>query len=1069
MSGLDGKIKVDEDLKDIANSPWGYFIKNRRMAIMLGLIFVITGVFSFMKIPRESNPEVKVPYGMVITAYPGASPQEVAEQVTFKLEQKIKSLGDLDEMTSSSSEGMSQIFVEFDAAADIDDSIRKLKDRVDEAKPSLPDDANDPFVQELSFSDEPIITYSFFGDLPYEQLLAVVEDVQGEMEKVTGVQSANIAGKRATHLLVAVREADMVQYGLSMRAISQAIATYHMNGPVGNIEVDDLLYRVRISAEQEGVEEVKNIPILNRNGAIIYVKDVANVAEELREETTASRVSINGQPSFPAISISVVKKTGENILETVDEIKVILKQLKEQQVIPPEVESLAVLDMSEYVRKEFNRLMGNGLATMLVIFVILLLVLGIKEAIVGGIAIPFTFMVAFTFLYKTGNTFNFLVLFSLILGLGLLVDTMIVMMEGMHEFLYKDKMTPVNAALKTVKTYRFSLMAGMLTTVSAFVPMYLMSGIMGQFFKFIPTTVNAVLISAFIIGLFIIPAYAVLFMHQVKDDEKENRCFKFLRCKRESMMERVNKSYARFLHYILDKKKRRRTFWGITIAAFISAVLLPVFGLVKVEGFPLVDNDFMYVNVEAPVGVTLDRLDPIVRRIEEVVQADPNVESYVVNLGMGGSASLEGDLGGGSSSTHLASMTLNFVEKEDRTEDSFVIAGNYKDKLSFITEAKITVPELRSGPPAGEAIQVLVFGDDYSVLKNISLDVQTKLKELGGVQVDDDISTSTAEFTFDFSSPYSKAVLKNHNLSVAEVAQEVRMAVYPTKAATIKRGEDEIAINVQRDWGGYKPSSIDAVKQIQIKNMAGDYVSLGSLALPAIGASLTSITHYDSEQAITVGADVAPGLVPADILDELAPYLDNYDWPEGYSYRLAGGNDDTMQSFKDLLNAMVLSIILIFLILVTQFNSFKQPFVILMSLPMSLIGVLYGFMIFRLNIGVATMIGIVALSGIVINDAIILIDRINFNRRHKKMGLKEAILEAGPARLQPIVITSVTTVLGILPISLTDAFWLTLGMAIVFGMAFSTVLTLLIIPVFYYSTELRGERKRVRANSSVQG
>jgi len=1056
MPGLNGNAEVHKELEPIYNSAWGYFIKNRRMAIMLGLIFLVTGLYSYSKIPRESNPEVKVPYAMVVTTYPGASPQEVSEQVTFKIEQKIKSLENLKDMTSSSSEGVSQVFVEFEAAADLDVSIRKLKDRVDDAKPSLPDDANDPFVQELSFSDTPIVTYSFFGDLPYEQLLTVVEHVQDEMEKIKGVQSASIAGKREKHMLVAVREADMIRYGLSMRAISQAISMYHLNGPVGNIEVDDLYYRVRISAEQETAERVASIPILNRNGAIVYVKDVANVSEELREETTASRVSINGEPSFPAISIGVVKKTGENILETADELKATVERLQKEGIIPQEVEYLLINDMADYVRQDFNRLMGNALQTIALIFLVLLLALGVKEALIGGISIPFTFMVAFTFLYKTGNTFNFLVLFSLILGLGLLVDTTIVMMEGMHEYLYKEKMTPVNAALKSVKTYRFSLMSGMLTTISAFVPMYLMSGIMGQFFKFIPTTVNTVLISAFIIGLFIVPAFAVIFMHKIESCDKENRAFEFIRVRRDALVERVNKEYTGLLQFLLESRRRRQAFWAVTIFAFLSAVALPIVGLVKIEGFPLVDVDYMMINVEAPVGTSLDRLDPIVRKIEDVVQADPNIESYVVNLGTGGSQSLEGDLAGGSSSTHLASMTLNFVDKEDRTEKSFAIAEHYKNKLSFITEAKITVPELRSGPPTGSAIQVLVFGDDYSVLQSISSDIQTKLKEFGGAQVDDDISTSTAEFTFDFSSPYSKAVLKSHGLSVAEVAQEVRMAVYPTKAATIKRGEDEIDIDVQQNWGGYKPSSIDAVKQIRIQNNQGQYVTLGSLALPAVGASLTSIHHYDGDQAITVSSDVAADKVAADVLNQLTPYLDAYDWPEGYTYRLAGGNEDTVQSFKDLLNAMVIAVLLIFLVLVTQFNSFKQPFVILMSLPLSLIGVLYGFMIFRLHIGVATMIGIVALAGIVVNDAIVLIDRINENRRNG-MTLKEAILEAGPARLQPIIITSVTTVFGILPISLTDAFWLTLGMAIVFGMAFSTILTLLIIPIFYYTVELKGE------------
>ena len=1059
MSGLNGDMKVEKGLEDVADSFWGYFIKHRRMAVMLGLIFLVAGSFSFTRIPRESNPEVEVPYGMVMTSYPGASPQEVAEQVTFKIEQKIKTLSDLKEMTSSSSEGMSSIFVEFEADADLDDSIRKLKDKVDEAKVSLPGDANDPYVQELSFSDTPIVTYSFFGDIPYSQLLDVVEDVQDELEQIKGVQSANIAGKRATHLLVSVREDDMMQFGLNLRTIGQAINAFHTNSPVGNIEIDDLQYRIRISAEQEDAEHIGNIPIRSNNGAIIYVKDVADVSEEFEEQTTLSRVSINGEPSFPAISISIVKKTGENILKTADEMRDVLTELKANGTIPEAVEYLAISDMADYVRKDFNRLMGNALATVALIFVMLLMALGIKEALVGGIAIPFTFMVTFVFLYETGNTFNFLVMFSLILGLGLLVDATIVMMEGIHEYLYTEKLSPVNAALKAVKTYRYSLMSGMLTTIAAFVPMFLMSGIMGQFFKFIPTTVNTVLISSFIIGLFIIPAFAVMFMSKPRTHQKEIPFFRKSRMAREDLVKRINKKYVVLLKHLVEKRRNRAILFWTTIIGFVSALIMPVAGFVKIEGFPLVDNDYMWVNVEAPVGVTLDKLDPIVHQIEEVIQEDENVDSYVVSLGVGGDQSLEGDLGGDTSSTHLASLTLNFVPEKERTEKSFIIASSYKDKLNHITGAEITVPELRSGPPTGSAIQVLVFGHDYSVLQDISSDIKAYLKEAGGVQVDDDIATSTAEFTFDFSTPYSKAVLRNHGLTVADVSQEVRMAVFPTKVATIKRGDEEIEIDVQRMWNGYKPTSIDAVEQVHIQNAQGEYVSLGELTKPHIGASLTSIKHYDSEQAITVSSDVKEDLVPQDVLDKLIPYLDAYDWPDGYRYELTGGNDDTMQSFRDLLNAMVLAILIIFLILVTQFNSFKQPFVILMALPLSLIGVIYGFTLFQLHIGVATMIGIVALSGIVINDAIILIDRINQNRRENGMTLEDAILEAGPARLQPILITSITTVLGILPISLTDAFWLTLGMAIVFGMAFSTLLTLIIIPVFYYSAEIRGEKK----------
>jgi len=1059
MSKFSDKQSALEEVKGISNSFWSFFVFNRRMAIMIGLMFVVIGGLSFNKMPVESEPEVNVPYGMVITPYLGASPKEVAEQVTFKIEQKLKGLENVKKMTSSSAEGISQVFVEFDAKADIDDSIRKLKDKVDETKPELPRDSEDPSVMELSFSNRPIITFSFFGDIPYDQLLSVTENIKDHLEKIKGIQSADIVGKREKHVLVAIREKDMMQYGLSLRMINQAISSFHMNSPIGNIVTDQMYYRVRIEADQETADHIKNIPIATRDDATIYVKDVANVTEEFKEETTLSRVSKDGKPSKQAISINIIKKTGVNVIETAKEAKATIEELKKIGKIPASVESLEINDMAKFAETDFNNLKSNAFQTIILIFIVLLFALGLKEALIAGMAIPFTFLVAFSYLHQAGHTLNSLVLFGLILGLGLLVDTAIVMMEGFHDFLYKKKLSPVNAALMTIKTYRYPLMSGTLTTISAFAPMLMMSGIMGEFFKYIPITVSAVLFSSLFIGLLIIPAYAVLFMYKRKQtDEKRNKYVGLFIRRKEYMMNFIDQKYTALLDYLLDKKKRRLSLYLISVVAFISAVALPIVGLVKVEGFPIVDIDFMYVEGEAPIGTTLDKLDPVMEKVEKVILEDPNIESYVLNLGVGGSG-FNTDLGPTASSTHLASMSINFIEKEKRTAKSYDIAENLKDKLAFITEAKITVPELRSGPPTGAAIQILVFGEDYKVLKEISTDIQNKMKELGSQQVDDNMSTGTAEFTFDFNKPYQKAILKNYGLNVFDVAQEVRMAVYPTKSASIKRGDEEIDIDIQKEWNDYHPSSIDAIKGIQIQNQLGEYVTLGNLTDAKMDASLTSIQHYDGEQAITISGDPNADQTPDDILIDLTPYLDNYEWPDGYSYQLTGGNEDTMQSFKDLFNAMGLGILLIVLILITQFNSFKQPLAILMALPLSMIGVLYGFMFLRLAIGVGTMIGIVALSGIVINDAIVLIDRINQNRRQHGMGLKDAIIEAGPARLQPIVITSITTILGILPISLTDPFWLTLGMAIVFGMMFSTVLTLIIIPNIYYTLEVGHEKR----------
>jgi len=1020
--------------------------------ILLMLILMIVGGFSAFTMPRESTPEIKIPFASVMTAYSGASPQEVADQVTFKIEQEIKGLEGVEEMTSVSSENFSMISVQFDAQADIDSSIRKLKDHVDLARSKLPLDAEDPIVNEVSFSNRPVITFGFFGDVSYENLLHIAEDTGDALEKISGVQRTDIIGKRDKHILIAVREVDMRRFGMNLRQIAGAIQSFNLNAPVGNVEIDELLYRVRIQGEQETVQLIENIPLLTSNNATVYVKDVANVREEFKPAQTKSLISIHGQPALSAITLSLVKKTGANVIRTVDEAKQVVQDLKMQGVIPEQVEILTINDFSEFVREDFDNLLGSAKQTIVLIFIVLFLALGLKEALIAGLAVPFTFLIAFIYLKATGNTLNSIVLFALILGLGLLVDTAIVMMEGIHDNLYKKNMPPLEAALKAVKMYRFPLISGTLTTVAAFSPMLLMRGIMGQFFAYIPRTVNVVLLSSLFIGLLVIPAFAVLFLKSAEEKKKsQDIVLVALRQKVNAMFAFLNQKYSAILAMFLNSKRRRKQLYLGFAGLFTAALLLPVIHLIPIEGFPLVDADFMYVNVEAPLGTALQKTEKITEKVEEIIRHKPYIKNYTLNLGM----SLDEDLSVSQSNTHKASFTLNLTDKDSRDLKAYEIAKQLKEEFKVITEADVKAETVRSGPPSGATIQVRLFGDDFKALGGVTRDVSAELKRLGGDQVDDDINTGTAEFTFNFQSDYSKAFLKNHNLTIRDVGQEVRMAVYPTKIISLKREDEELDIDIQREWDteNNKPHSIESIKNIPIQNAKGEYVSLDSLVSPTIGTSVSSIRHFDTKQAITVSADPKIGETSDALNRGIKDFLDNYDWPKGYSYQLTGGNADTEESFNDLFKALFMGILLIFLILTTQFDSFKQPFMIMTAVPLSLIGVLFGFLVFRLTIGVGSFIGIVALSGIVVNDAIVLMDRINVNRRKKGLALKEAIQEAGPARMQPILITSITTIFGVLPITFTDPFWLTLGSSIIFGLMFSTILTLLVVPLLYYSWE----------------
>ncbi|MBT4764280.1 efflux RND transporter permease subunit [bacterium] len=1046
--------------RKFSNSFFGFFIKNFRFSYIIILAILIAGAISLSQLPREAEPEIVIPIGVVTTIYPGASPNDVEELITDELEKEFKSLDDVKTITSSSGLGVSSVVVEFMAEADYQTSIRKLKDATDTASPNLPDEAEDPIVIEIRNSDFPIITFSLAGDFSQSQLNAYAETIQDELKKISNINKVNIMGKLDTEFSVKINKEKLEGFDIDLNSVVSQIGMLNNNFPIGNVTIDDVKYQIRLEGKISEVQELNTFPIGNINNTVIYLSDVADITEGFKEQNTKSRLSLNGEKANPTISLQVYKKPGGNIISIIEEAKETVKELEETNVLPQNLKVLITGDNAKWVAEDLNRLGNNAIITIVLIFIILTIFMGYKQALIAGLAIPLTFLSAFFWLNMQGQTLNSMVLFSLVLGLGLLVDTAIVIIEGIHHNITDYKLGAYDSALYSVKVFKWPLIAGTMTTVFAFLPMLLVSGVMGEYMGIIPKTVSAVLLSSLFISLTLVPAIAYRSLKWKHDktfdprsDDDNNKCCDESKLKSHNtkLLKKITKFKARYEKYLRDllpnKKKRRKlilTMWLL----FAVAMLFPITGILKIEMFPKVDVDYFVINIKAAEGSTLEVTEKIVEDVEAILYGISDVDNFVTSIGTSQSIGTTDFFGGGSSNTtHLANITVNLKDSDLRDKVSYVISDEVREKLKQITNADTDIIELGAGPPSGSPVEVRILGDKIEELDSLANQIMEKLKNIEGTQ---DVKKSLKEASGEFVLTPNKEILGKYGLNSLSLAFRLRQAIYGVDASEISRSGEDIKIRVS--YNKEKIKDFIDLNNSLITTPTGVQVPLGILIKEEFKPSFTSINHKDNDRIVYVNSNVENDYTAADIFKELQKEVDVMNLPQGYKISMGGELEDIEKSYREIFYSFIISIILIAGILVLQFNSFRQPFIILFTLPLALIGVFGGLALIRLNFSLPAFIGIVGLSGIVVNDAIILIDRINTNLKNK-MPFYEAIIDAGMSRMQPIFLTTITTIAGILPLGLSDEVWAGLAFSIVFGLAIATVLTLVVVPVLFVSLE----------------
>jgi len=1025
---------------------WNFFIEKKPITWLV--IFAITafGSIAVNGLPRELQPEINIPVVSISAALPGASPRDVESLLTAPIEEEIANVSGIKTLTSNSGFGFSSIVIEFETDTEINQAVQDLKESVDRAKSELPEDATDPLVAKLDTGDVAVVTFSITGERPSEELSQIAEDLKEEFKKIKGVSTIDIIGLRKKEIQVKVSPQALESFGLSLQDVSSKIKSTNNNLPVGVINVNQLNYSVRIDNRFQSLEEIGETPLITTSdqqggyNSTVLLRDIATITEDYPEETSISKLSINGQEATKSISIQIKKKKGANLIEVVDEAKRLTEEA--QKNIAQDIQITVSNDNSQFIREDLGTLTSNGLQTTILIAITLFLALGLREGLIAAISIPLTFLMTFIILQFMGISLNSLSLFSLVIALGLMVDTAIVVMEGIFENMNLGK-SPKEAALESVKTYRTALIAGTATTVFAFFPMLLVDGIIGQFLRTLPITISATLLSSLFISLTVLPGLSAIILKD-KQHQKHSSIL-------EPVFHKVGHFFSQIISGIIKKPILRILTILVTILLFAASMALPITGALKSELFPLTDVNFFNIRIETPKGLINNETETVTREVESMLYEIPEVENFVTTVNPGQSAD----------SSNIADITVNLTGKDEREAKSYELAAKLRRDIQPLAGAKITVNETTEGPPSDAPITVRLSGEDIDELRSIATDIEGIIKEIPNTQ---NIRNNFANGLNEFQFTLNKQFLAYHGLSELQVSLFLRNAIQGLEATQVTFGDKELDVIVkydQQEQGGQPQISLDQIKNLQIQSPKGYKVGIGELGDYQLAEGLSSISREEQKRTIKIQSDLSKAGNAVAVNAEIQEQLKSYKLPTGYEIAFGGEQEQVNESFQQLYISMYVGIVLIAFTLVLMFNSFRQPIIILITLPLALIGVFPGLKLIGLNLSFPAFLGVVALAGVVVNDAIVLIDRINKNRE-RGMKFEESIAEASEARLQPIIMTTLTTIIGIVPLALSNEFWAGLGFTLVFGLATATMLTLIVIPVLYYYFEVRGERRRLK-------
>ncbi len=1103
-------------------------VENKTTIYVLMVIISILGVASYMRLPKEQFPDIVVPTILVTTINAGTTPTDVENLITRQIEKQIKSVADVKKVTSSSFQDASIVVVEF--TTDIDPVVAKQRvtDAVDRARTDLPNVlTKEPQVQEIDFSEIPIMNINIAGNVGLDVLKKYADELQDRIESLKEIRRVDIIGALEKEIRVDVDPYRLQSSSLSLDDVSRAIGSENVNISGGEVLNDGVRRNLQVSGEFTSVDQIKNVVVRGNRGNTAYVRDLASVRETNKEQQTFAR--LDGKE---VVTLAVLKKAGENLINASDEIQKIVADYSATK-LPKNVTINITNDQSTATRINLADLINTIIIGFILVTIVLMFFMGVQNALFVGLATPLSSFMAFLVMPGLDFTFNVVVTFGFLLALGIIVDDAIVVIENTHRLHTREKIDVKTAAKYAAAEVFAPVVAGTLTTLAPFFPLLFWPGLVGEFMVYLPSILIITLTASLVVAYIMNPVFAVDFMDKKPRPLTKRRLYivgigvgaivaltvatgtiwvgvlvafnalfwwanrvwitpKLIVPFQETGLPKLMDWYRATLRWSLQGWRPIGVIVGMVGLFFVTIVLMVVAGP-EVVFFPSADPNYAYVYVQMPIGTDARQTDSVLKIVEQRVNGvigknNPLVKSVISNVGIGAGDPRNPDR---TITPHKGKVTVNFIEfqyREGKSTKEYL--GKFRSVLNNIPGAEIVVDQEQGGPPTGKPVNIEISGDDLDVLVSLQDRVKRLLVDslqIPGIErLKSDLVRNKPEVTV----VVDRSKANAEGISTATIGMALRNALYGSEASKYRSGEDEYPIQIRAEES--MRGNADALLNLPVTyfDMSSGrlrQVPMSSVAHLEYTSTFAGINRKNQKRVVTLGSNVLEGFNENEVNAQIRSVLTNVKLPEGYEINLTGAQEEQAESAGFLAFAFGVAALLILFIMVAQFNSLAKPVLLMVTVLFSLIGVLLGFIIFRMTFSVViTGVGVIALAGIVVRNGIVLVDFTDVLRA-QGYRTKRAIIEGGAIRFNPVILTAASTILGLVPlavglnvdfwelINLRDphvhigsdsvAFWGPLAWSIVFGLGFSTFLTLVVVPCMYYIllvVQLKIERMRVR-------
>lgn len=989
--------------------------------IMIVLAILALGVVSLRSLTIDLFPEIELPIAVVATTYEDAAPQEIENLISRPIESAISSVEGVETIQSQSQSGSSLVIMMFRNGMDMDQALIDVRGKIDQVKSFLPTGAGNPSVLQFSPDQLPVMWVGLTGKDP-AALTAIADDqIVPYLERQGGVASVTVEGGKVREIQLILDQAKMRQYGVSAQTLVQSLNSTNRSASAGAVDKGNQDLQIRITGELESVADIKQTIVQTESGASVHIDDVAEVKDTFKKSNSLTLV--NGEPS---IVLSILKKSDGNTVEVATNIKDGMKELEEK--LPPDVNLDVIIDTSEFIELSISSVVKNIIIGGIISFFVLLLFLkSLRATIVIGLSIPIAVIATFTLMYFTGETLNVLTLGGLALGIGMMVDSSIVILENIYAYRQKGY-SLFDSATKGASELAPAVIASTTTTLVVFLPIVYVEGIASDLFTPLAFAVSFSLIASLVVAVTLVPMLSSKLLSKAMEGTGRRNWF-------DRFMDRVYSGYRSVLKWVLNHRKT--TVAGTLIAIVASLALFPLIGA---EFIPSSDQGQIDITVETEPGSSLEHTEAIVTKTNgELTKYEDVIETSYVSVGGGGFDPT-------STSVNTGSYTIQLIPSNDRNRTTTDIVQEIDKDLQVIPGAEITVTAVGGGLGGGNPIQIQLNGPEHEVLVDLSNQVVRVISEVNGVY---NAESSAAEGVPQMTLTINEEKAAVYGLTEQQIIGQVQVRFTGQVATQFRENGNEM--NVVLMYPEDARSTIGDLKDMKIQSPTGGAIPLETVAQFKEVQGPVTLLRENQQAQMNVTSEVVDRDL-ASVVADIEGKLSGLSLPEGYSYEIGGQAQDMAESFRDLSIALIFSIFLVYAVMAVQFENFLFPLIIMFSMPAIVVGVMVGLFVTGLPLSIPAFIGIIMLAGIVVNNSIVLVDYINILRR-KGVDRYEAILEAGPSRLRPILMTTLTTILAMVPLAMAlgegAETQQPLAVTIIFGLGISSIFTLLLIPVVY--------------------